>query len=87
MNEITWLVTVRLNSPLQRNNHGIGQIGNKMFEIEHENDWNMWQVLGKIERQLYQEMDRSDFMILSIYCPQSNKGWKNFRTDCEPYSK
>ena len=73
MNDVTWLVTVRLNSPLHRTGHDIGQIGNNMFEIEHENDWNMWQVLSKIEKQLYQEMDRSDFMILSIYCPQSNK--------------
>jgi len=84
--DITWLVTVRLNSPKHRENYGISEIGNKMFEIKHDNDWNLWQVLGKIEKILYSEMERGDFQILTIYCPKSDKGWKNFKTDCEFYS-
>lgn len=85
--DITWLVRVRLNRPIDREHYGIKAMGDKMFEIKHDNDWNMWQILGKIEKQLYQEMNREDFQVLSIYCPQSNKGWKYFKINCESYSK
>lgn len=84
MDNITWLVTVRLNSLKDREKFAFPR--NKIFEIEHDNDWNMWQVLGKMEKLLYSEMNRDDFQILIIYCPQSNKGWKNFKTVCETYS-
>lgn len=57
------------------------------FEVSCRNNWDFYEAYNKANKWLLNQFDWPNFEILSIYCPESNKGWKNFKLDCESYSK
>lgn len=86
-NEVRWEVKVRLNRPEDRKQFNVSELGEWTFEVRCDNNWNLWQTYNKANKWLLNQFDWPNFEILSIYCPESNKGWKYFKTDCLSFSK
>ena len=85
--EIRWEVKIRLNRPDDRQQFNASIDGKWEFEVGCKNNWNVWEAYNKANKWLLNQFDWPNFQILSVYCPESNRGWKNFKIDCESYSK
>lgn len=85
--EIKWEVVVQLNRPEDRKRFNVKELGTFNFEVGCDNDWDYHYAYNRANKWLLNQFDYPNFFILSVYCAQSNRGWKYFKIDCDEFSK